>query len=658
MNLNEVFCADIETDGLLSEISIIHVLSFAYKSDCEWRVESTNKYFEIKKFFNNPNNVIAIHNGIRFDKPAVEKVLGIEVKAEIIDTLALAWYIDHGRPWNEYGLEWYGESFGVPKPEITDWKGLTYEQYAHRCSEDVKITGLLWQKLLAKLRQVYDNDQDIVRIIRYLNFIMKCSYKQEEQGIEVDLDKVRENLLYFESLKSEKVEQLKLAMPKLAIKRTIKKPKDMYKKDGKLSVAGTKWLELNPAEGVEEMEVITGYQEANPNSVQQKKAWLYSLNWKPQTFAYKRDKETGEVKKIEQIQTEEKELCPSVLKLKDKDPAIELLAGVSVLTHRIGILKSLLDNQVNGFITQGLVQLAVTLRWQHATVVNFPRVTGKGDIRDGKWIRECLIAGKGNRFVQSDLSGIESRTSDHYTFPINPGLIEERQAPYFDPHLQIAVASNLMTKDEEVWFKWKKENKERKEKGLPELPVETFGSLSQSFKVDDEKKLMDRLKLVRSKAKTTNYASLYNVGASTLSRNLDISRGEAQKLIDGYWKINYAVKEVTKTFQIKQVGEEQWVLNPISKFWHHLRNEKDVFSVTNQSSAVYCFNMWLYNVTKQGVWPVCQSHDDQVVRCHEKDAERVKQIILKALEKTNEQLKLNVPIACEVQLGQNLSETH
>src|SRR5690606_9449067 len=206
-----------------------------------------------------------------------------------------------------------------------------------------------------------------------------------------------------------------------------------------------------------EIEEITAYDEPNPNSVLQKKEWLYSLGWVPSTFAYNRDKETGEVDKVEQVLDQDKNLCPSVKKLVEKEPAIESLEGISVLTHRIGILKGLLKNcDENGFVVQGLYQLANSLRWQHSVIVNFPKVTGKGDISDGKWIRECLIAGEGKRFVQSDLSGIESRTSDHYTFHLNPDLIKETSQPFFDPHTKIAVQSNLMTKDEEIWFKWKK----------------------------------------------------------------------------------------------------------------------------------------------------------------------------------------------------------
>lgn len=674
IDLDNIYCGDLESDNLAEDVTKIHVLSIAWKVDGAWKIKSTAVYEDMKKVFSDPTKVIAIHNGVRFDGRVLEQILGIEIKATIIDTLALAWYIDcaRGKLGKKYGLAYYGEdTFNTPKPKVDDWENLTYEEYKFRCEEDTKITYQLWEYLLQKLRAVYDNDEDIVRIIKYLNFIMLCARKQEEQKIQVDLKKLEENLSYFESLKEEKMKQLIEAMPKIPIKITKSRPNTYYKKDGSLSKAAEEWEmmigKLNlPKDYNNNIDIIKSWELGNPNSVKQKKDWLYNLGWVPQTFVHNRDKETGDVKKVEQILTEDKMLCPSVLKLIEREPALELLDGLSVLTHRIGIFKGLQKAvDKNGFVMQGLMQLAVSLRWQHTLIVNYPRVTGRGDIRDGKWIRECLIAGKGYKFVQSDLSGIESRTSDHYTYNLNRELIEETQRPFFDPHTKISVVSNLMTEDEEIWFKWKKENKERRDKGmLEDLPPETFGKPSDIFYIieelegEEERKLMNKLKEARSKGKTCNYASLYLVGSQTLARNLNISKKEAQDLIDAYWRIHWAVKKATESFDIKKVGDELWILNPISRFRHNLRFEKDAFSVVNQSSAVYCFNMWLYNITKLGAFPILQTHDDELLRCKEEEVEKYVSITNKAMENLNKQLKLNVELACEVQIGDNFAETH
>lgn len=673
MDLDRALVADIETDGFLDKMTKLHVLTVGWKNaEGQWCTKSTNNPEDIQKVFSNPDSIIVMHNGRRFDVPAIKKLFPqIEIKATVIDSLALSWWLlpNRSKEGKKFGLEAFGVDYGVPKPKVEDWENLTYEEYAHRATEDVKINIRLWEELKAKLELMYkDNPNDMIRLIRLLNWIMDCSYQQETQKIKVDVKKTEENFTYFEKLKEEKIQELRKAMPKIPIKVLKSKPKVCYKKDNSLSAAGEKWFEMIRSCGLPEdyegqIEVITGYEEPNPNSVPQKKAWLYSLGWVPKTFKHNRDKATGEVNVVEQIMTEEKELCESVLKLAKKEPAIESLSGVTVLTHRIGLLKSFLSNRdENDMIYQGLQQLAVSMRWMHSTIVNLPRYTGKGDIRDGKWIRECLIAGEGKKIVQSDLSGIESRTSDHYTFHINPGRIKKTQMPFFDPHCEISVASNLMTRDEEIYYVYKSAVKD-----FPDLKIETFSEIYQpteevyrmlSLPENEQKELMNKLKVQRSKGKTCNYASLYLVGAQTLSRNLEIPKKEAQKLIDAYWEIHFAVKVATEQIRTIKVGDETWAFNPISKFFYYVRNEKDLFSIINQSSAVYCFNMWVWNCTNMGIWPVTQSHDDSLYIVNEEDEEKTVAIIDEAMKRTNQQLSLNVQLDCETQVGNNVAETH
>lgn len=140
---------DIETNGLLDVLDKIHVLSWSTDGK---EVHHTHDYDEMRKFFTE-TEVLVGHNIIRFDIVAVEKVLGIKVKARLIDTLALSWYLNHDRV--KHGLEWYGVEYGIPKPVIKDWDSLTPEDYANRCDEDVKINFRLWRDLQTKLKRLY-----------------------------------------------------------------------------------------------------------------------------------------------------------------------------------------------------------------------------------------------------------------------------------------------------------------------------------------------------------------------------------------------------------------------------------------------------------------------------------------------------------------------
>ena len=85
---------DIETDGLLDELTKIHVLSW---SNDMGEVKHTHDYDEMRYVLLNSETLVG-HNIIRFDIPAVEKLLDIKVTARLVDTLALSWYGYRGMP--------------------------------------------------------------------------------------------------------------------------------------------------------------------------------------------------------------------------------------------------------------------------------------------------------------------------------------------------------------------------------------------------------------------------------------------------------------------------------------------------------------------------------------------------------------------------------
>jgi DNA polymerase I-like protein with 3'-5' exonuclease and polymerase domains len=68
--------------------------------------------------------------------------------------------------------------------------------------------------------------------------------------------------------------------------------------------------------------------------------------------------------------------------------------------------------------------------------------------------------------------------------------------------------------------------------------------------------------------------------------------------------------------------------------------------------------MWLYNISLLGVFPNIQNHDDLALVCREDQTGEYENILKKAMKNLNRQLKLNVQIACEIQVGDNLAETH
>src|SRR5690554_3251620 len=258
MNIDKVIIVDIESNGLLRESDKIHVVSMAYqKEDGEWTTTSTNDYDKMRKLFSNANHTIVGHNFICFDIPIVEKILGIEFKCHVIDTLGLSWYLFPMRI--RHGLAEYGEEVGIAKPVVEDelWKGLSEEDLAlpadqvklkweehyqimkHRCEEDCKINVAVWLMFLEKLNKLYVNDKEkVISTIKYLNFKLTCLQIQEANPLTIDVPLAEKNLKFLEKTIEEKVSELKAIMPDVPVTSIKKRPAKPFKKDGSLSKTG------------------------------------------------------------------------------------------------------------------------------------------------------------------------------------------------------------------------------------------------------------------------------------------------------------------------------------------------------------------------------------------------------------------------------------
>jgi DNA polymerase I-like protein with 3'-5' exonuclease and polymerase domains len=176
---------------------------------------------------------------------------------------------------------------------------------------------------------------------------------------------------------------------------------------------------------------------------------------------------------------------------------------------------------------------------------------------------------------------------------------------------------------------------------------------------DKQKEIYLKVKSIRTPYKATNYSAVYGVGPPKLARELTISLAKAKKLLSDYWDRNWAVKEVVKEQYVKTLKDgSMWLYNPVSGFYYSLRFEKDIFSTLNQSTGVYCFDTWVAFCRAAGVKIPMQYHDEILVLTEDEQIELTKEKLYSAIEKTNSKIKLNVPLAIDVQVGKNYAEVH
>ena len=561
------------------------------------------------------------HNIVRYDIPAVEKILGIKVTATLVDTLAVSWYINHTRP--KHGLEGYGEYYNVKKPEITDWENLTKEEYAHRCNEDVKINVRLWRDLDIKLSKLYPDVNNKWDLLNYLTFKMQCAAEQEALKWKLDVDKANKYLAEWGDMKEDKIEQLAEAMPKRVLTKVQQRPKVMYKKDGELSSHGERFEELRKEyrqpENVQSFVVKTGEVRGNPSSPEQVKDWLYSIGWVPRTFKFVRGSDDQE-KQIPQIRREG-ELCPSVKDLVSEDPAVSILDGLSVLSHRISVLKGMVEHEVDGYVQATVAGMTNTLRFKHAKpLVNIPSV----EKPYGKEIRGCLTAPEGYTLCGADMTSLEDTTKRHYMKPLDPNYVAEMSKEGFDPHLDLAKHAGIITQED----------------------IDKHNSGEKS------------LKSLRKNYKVVNYSATYGVGAAKLARETGMSKKEAQKLLDAFWSRNWSVQKVATTLRKRELFGGMWVQNPVSGFWYSLRSEKDRFSTLNQGTGVYCFDNWVKKCREKGIKTVGQFHDEIIALVKEGDQIETAMNMNYSIQELNEQLKLNVDLGVDAQFGKTYAEIH
>lgn len=604
-------------------------------------VHVTSDYDRMRKVLSEADVLIA-HNIVRFDVPVFERLLGIKIKARIVDTLAVSWYLYPLR--NKHGLESHGNDLGIHKPYIQDWFNQSQEGYEHRVEEDVKINVALWRKQYRYLLDIYGSDKEIWKLLDYLTFKLRCARLQEESKWRLDVEFTKKSLEELQIIQEEKTSALTKVMPKVPSISIKTKPKRFINKDGSYSKLGMDWIKLLSEKGLPldydgEVEIVTGFEEGNPNSTDQKKDWLYSLGWVPRTFKEKKDKETGDIKQIPQINLEHgKGICDSIKDLYEKEPSLELLDGLSVLQHRIGILNGFLRDQEDGYLKACISGFTNTLRVKHSEIVNLPKV----DKLYASSIRGALIADEDHELCGTDMSSLEDRLKMHYIFPYDPDYVREMTTDGYDPHLSLAILANAISEQQSEDYKW-------------------YSKLDDNEKLVADKvriEVAKKVKPLRDIFKNGNYSCQYGAGVAKLARTAGITKDVAKQVWETYWRKNWAIKKVASLQTVKTVNDQMWLLNPISKLWYSLRYEKDIFSTLIQGTASFVFDRWVQIILETREQLTACFHDEAVFHIKKGFRESCEKLIRDSMKKLNEELKLNRELGCDVQFGDRYAQIH
>lgn len=643
-----IFAADIESTGLLEQMKkqknprLHNFCALSVDSEDMFLFEHTDKN-GIQDFLNQGHTLI-MHYGKLFDFEALD-FLGFDVsKSKLIDSLALSWYLEPNRV--KHGLEDYGVEFGVPKPPIADWESLTQQEYNNRVIEDCKIQKKLWLKQKVRLEELYGKAEGSYdKIVNFLMWKMDQQVMQQRNKWKLDVEAAEQLQEELAEAIEKKTEALREAMPKNPKYVTRKRPKEPFKKNGELSATGIKWKELTaslglPFEHKGDIKVVSEYEEGNPASHTQIKAWLDSLGWEPMTFKFVRE-DDGTTRQIPQVNLKGGEICQSVKDLIPKCAGIEHIAGLGILNHRNSVVKGFLRDQIDGELIAGCQGFTNTLRCQHREIVNLPSLR----VLYGEKLRGCLVAREGKVLLGSDLSSLEDRIKHHFQWNLDPEYVKSQMSADFDPHLMVAVMGGLMTQKEADWYKW-------------------YKKLDKAEHTEEFDKEFRRLDDIRGAGKSTNYAAQYGAGIKTIARTAKVSEKVAKNLHTGYHKLNWSIEKIAKSTKVKQTSFGSWQLNPINGFWYSLRTDKDRFSTLVQGTGAYVLDLWLYHISRLAkprsldFVLLGQFHDELIMEIDVGCEEENKKLVEDGLAKVNAQLKLNREFSCDINFGSRYSGIH
>jgi DNA polymerase I-like protein with 3'-5' exonuclease and polymerase domains len=363
------------------------------------------------------------HNGISFDVPVLERLLGIVFDSiEIEDTMVLS-QLDEPRKDGGHSLASWGERLGFDKGDHSDWSEFSKEMLDY-CIIDVKITTKLYRHLLLKeLSQ--DAKQLEYATKKHCSLQEKTGWLFDLQGALVLLQDINEDLREVE----EKVHKTFIPLPLWKSKKAVT---NRWKKTGGRTVAYQSEVDLECHTNDDGDYGYYTYPELNLGSRQQVGRHLMHYGWKPTVFT-----ETGKPKVDEST-------------LKDVDiPEAKMIAHYLMLQKRQGQVSSWIDeyNYKTKRIHSRVHTMGTVTHRMSSSNPNLQQVTASNK-EYGTEMRALFIVPDNKVLLGADLSGLELRCLAHYMK--DSDYTEEILSG--DIHTANQKAAGLKTRDESKRF--------------------------------------------------------------------------------------------------------------------------------------------------------------------------------------------------------------
>ncbi|PRP71269.1 hypothetical protein BUE93_07810 [Chromobacterium amazonense] len=634
---------DIETDGLLVYVKRFHC-GVIYDSETDSYLRFRPSEFDsfvsrLLGYLRDGETLLVAHNGISYDLPAINKIVGYEAFPEvyhprIVDTLVLSRLIYSnlknmkaeqknlktgklpGKLFGSHKLAAWGYRLGELKGTYAEdhedaWACFN-EDMLDYCQQDVKVTLKLFELLKSKN---YSS-----RAIELEHKVAVLLAKMERNGFPFD----RESALTLEEELRGRYTALEASLKRVA--PPIPDKVFIPKRD-------------NAARGYKAGVPIQRYKEFNPGSRQQV-LWILSnvFNYLPDNPELFEEKEGPDDEVVKRLKLDD-ETFEYISK--DEDAPIELrnlakqLSEYYMLTKRLGQLADGKHGWLKCVTPEGFIHGfvnpngAVTGRATHSS----PNMAQIPSIR-AAYGKECRALFGPNGFfgdwvqVGVDASGLELRCLAHFMYPFDEG-----------EYAHAVVFGDIHTKNQEA-------------AGLP----------------------------TRDNAKTFIYAYLYGAGDEKIGKIVKKDAAHGKKLKASFLAQTPALKFLKEhiaemlgaTYDHKtrkQKLAQDW-LEGLDGRKVHVRSTHAALNTLLQSAGALICKYWIVRTDellreagyKHG-WDgdytyMAWVHDEIQLSCKEEIADEVMAIAQKAMRDTQAYFRFRVQLDTEGKKGKNWCECH
>lgn len=416
---------DIEADNLLDKITKIYMVVFKKLGTDEFTVFTDDDpahlpLRDMEDWIKENVTVLIAHNGVRYDIPALKKVLGYTLPrtVSVIDTLIVSrmnnW--PNKRLGRKHSLGAWGEFLGCAKLDFKDFSEYSEEMLVY-CKQDCTVNEEIYKYVMHEAKTWIDKYPKYQQALRMEHDMAAYVAEQVENGWLFDFDKCQSLI---DEITDRMVEIEDAVEPHLGnIERLIDKEpkKPQYKKNGEYTAVSARVLSeylgypvspedalkaippMKPGEEFQRIEIIP----AGMGQQDSVKTYLEELGIKWTEWNWK--KIGGDFIKTGP-------------KLNDKDiraighPNADYIADYYTLRSRRSILQGWME-QVNGDgrLHGDVMDLGTaTGRHSHKIIANIP----SGKAVYGKEIRELFICPEDKVIISADGASYQIRLLAHY----------------------------------------------------------------------------------------------------------------------------------------------------------------------------------------------------------------------------------------------------